>query len=148
MTITLKAITQDNWEAIARLSVSEQQREFIYDNVYSIAEASFNDAAIPRAIYSGKKPIGFVMYDRLEREDGSAEYDIYRFMIDEKYQGKGYGRSALTKIIEEIKSLPDAARITICFSPTNEAAKELYVSVGFEEVGTDEYGQVIAEIRV
>lgn len=34
-------------------------------------------------------------------------YDICRFMIDHKYQEKGYGKVALGKVIKEMKKFYD-----------------------------------------
>jgi len=33
-------------------------------------------------------------------------YYIWRILIDKNHQGKGYGKQAIAKIIEEIKTMP------------------------------------------
>ena len=45
----------------------------------------------------------------IDRDDG--EYWIYRLMVDKAHQNKGYGRSAMEKVIETIKQ--DKARHNI-----------------------------------
>jgi len=66
----------------------------------------FDPDARPRAVYAGKRVIGFLMYDVQKPKDKAQEASIYRFMIDRKHQGKGYGRAALSKALEEIPSDP------------------------------------------
>ena len=99
----------------------------------------------PFGVYLGKKPVGFVMigYD-IGEDDGeepSAEwfmrnsYFIWRFMIDKRHQGKGYGREALRLALEFIRTFP-AGKAEYCwlsYEPDNEVAKNLYLSFGFEE---------------
>ena len=56
-------------------------------------------------IYAGKRVVGFLMYDVPDADDDDRVASIYRFMIDRKHQGKGYGRAALAKALEEIKAI-------------------------------------------
>jgi len=62
-------------------------------------------------------------------------YFIWRFMIDKRYQGNGYGREAMKLALDFICTFP-AGEATYCwlsYEPTNEVAKKLYLSFGFEE---------------
>lgn len=55
---------------------------------------------------------------------------------------------ALKMIIDEIKSASDGERITICYIANKFVVKDFYASVGFQEIGMDEYGQIIGEIKI
>ena len=55
---------------------------------------------------------------------------------------------ALEQAIEEIKQDRHVNRITICYVPENPVTKRLYGSLGFEEVGLDEDGEMIAELAI
>jgi diamine N-acetyltransferase len=146
--VKLKDVTADNWEAVVDLELDAQQEELVADNAYSLAESKFNPLARPRAVYAGKRVIGFLMYERLEAEGKPHEVSIYRFMIDRKHQGKGYGRAALARAIDEIKQDARVRKISICYMPDNAVAKQFYASFGFVEVGRDEDGEMIAEMAV
>ena len=61
---------------------------------------------------------------------------------------RGIGRRAMELVLEEIRARPDATRITICYHTRNERAKAFYASFGFSEVGIDELGEMVAEIRL
>jgi diamine N-acetyltransferase len=144
--VTLREITADNWEEIADLEVHEHQEEFLEDNVWSIAESKFNRNAVPRAIYAGKRPVGFIMWESLAGEGAPHDYFIFRFMIDKDHQAKGYGRLGMELALGEIRKDRRLRRITICYVPENAAARDFYAGFGFREVGIDEDGEMIAEI--
>ena len=146
--IKLKDVTGDNWEAVADLKVRKSQKNALASNLYSLAESKFNPYAIPKAIYAGRRLVGFLMYEQLHEDGKPHEYSIYRFMIDKKYQGKGYGRLAMQKVLDLIREDKELRRITICYVPENKTAKAFYASFGFKEVGLDDYGEMIAEIIV
>lgn len=114
-------------------------------NLYSVAEAQFDPDARARAVYAGN---GFLMYDVQKTKGKGQEASIYRFMIDRKHQGKGYGRAALSKALEEIRAIPGVNRISIRYMPENPVAKPFYASFGFVEVGRDRDGEVIAVLKL
>ena len=145
--VHLEEVTADNWEEVVDLELADDQEDLVADNAYSLAESKFNPSAVPKAIYAGKKLIGFVMYEPMIDDDRPHDYLIYRFMIDESLQGKGYGRAALNAIIDEIRRDPECQRIVISYMPENKTARKFYASLGFKEVGKDDDGEIIAELR-
>ncbi|NRR33041.1 GNAT family N-acetyltransferase [Oxalobacteraceae bacterium] len=144
-TVTLEEITEANFEAVMEMELPEHQRDLLASNAYSIAQSKFYPDFIPRAIHHDGKLAGFLLYDR-QADDEPGHYGIYRFMIDYPLQSKGIGRRAMELVLAEIKAQPDAKRITICYHSRNELAKTFYQSFGFQEVGPDESGEMIAEI--
>jgi diamine N-acetyltransferase len=147
-TVKLKDVTEDNWEAVADLELDDAQKDLVASNLYSIAESQFDSDARPRAVYAGKDVVGFLMYDVSKARDKTRRASIYRFMIDKKHQGKGYGRAALARVLEEIKSIRKMRKVSIGYMPENKIAKAFYGSFGFVEVGRDEDGEVIAELKL
>ncbi|WKL05178.1 GNAT family protein [Paenibacillus amylolyticus] len=55
-------------------------------------------------------------------------------MVDTKYQGRGYGREALRKLIDLMKESLKCKRIMIGYRPENGIAGNLYESLGFQRV--------------
>jgi diamine N-acetyltransferase len=141
-------VTADNWEEVVELELRDSQEDLVASNLYSVAEAQFDPDARPRAVYAGKRVIGFLMYDVQKKKGKAKEASIYRFMIDRKYQGKGYGRTALSKALEEIRAIPGVNRISILYMPKNSVAKPFYASFGFVEVGRDDDGEMIAVLKL
>ena len=76
------------------------------------------------------------------------ECTIWRFMIDRKHQNQGIGKIAMGLVLEEIKAHNRCSLIDIYYDPQNIAAKKLYARYGFEEVGSRDDGDVIAEITI
>ena len=65
-------------------------------------------------------------------------------MIDESFQGKGYGRAALNQIIEYIKAKPfgDSSRIALTCNKNNYVAKALYENIGFSSTGVEDEDEI------
>lgn len=141
--ITLREVTKETFRSIARLSVADDQKEFVASNVFSMAEASFEEEAWYRAIYADETPVGFAML--FENHD-TAEYGLWRFMIDKEHQGKGYGRAALQLVIDRIKSHPNATKMELSLEPENEVAIKLYTSMGFVDTGRVEWDENVYEL--
>src|SRR3712207_7814809 len=133
----------DLWEEVVELELRDSQEDLVASNLYSVAEAQFDPDARPRAVYVGKRVVGFLMYDVQKTKGKAKEASIYRFMIDRKYQRKGYGRAEISKALEEIRAIPGVNRISILYMPKNPVAKPFYASFGFVEAGRDSDGEKI-----
>jgi len=77
--------------------VANDQAQYIASNLDSWISAKENEnVARPFAIYCDGEMVGFTMFAFDEDyEDPDDRYWLWRFMIDEKLQGKGYGIAAL-----------------------------------------------------
>ena len=67
-------------------------------------------------------------------EDPESRYWLWRFMIDRNYQGKGYGKAALTEIIKYFRE-NSANSITLSTEPENKTGLHIYHQFGFKETG-------------
>jgi diamine N-acetyltransferase len=88
------------------------------------------------------------MYDVQKAKGKAQEASIYCFTIDRKYQGKGYGRHAQSKALEEIRAIPGANRISNRYIPVNPVAEPFYATFGFVEVGLECDGEMIAVLKL
>ncbi|TQV81537.1 GNAT family N-acetyltransferase [Aliikangiella coralliicola] len=145
--VSLTDVTVDNFDDVVDLEVLEDQKDYVADNTYSLAESKYYPSYQPRAITYENKVVGFLMYESMESENKPNEYDIFRLMIDHRYQGKGIGRQAMKLLLDEINRNENVERITICYEPKNPVAKGFYASFGFKEIGIDDDGEMIAEIN-
>ncbi|AJD90009.1 spermidine acetyltransferase [Jeotgalibacillus malaysiensis] len=132
--IYLKKIDKDNWLQAISLKVREDQQTFVASNAVSLAQLNFlPDGFHAQGIYADDEMVGFTLYG-IDEDDG--EYWMYRMMIDEKYQGKGYGKAAIERVIEEIRQRKEErhATLTLSYEPENTFARDLYTKMGFKEV--------------
>lgn len=133
--IRLKKITEDNYEICLKLKVAEDQAHFVSSNTLSLAKAFvYYDIVTPFAIYEDNMMVGFMM---LRFNEEYSNYFIWQFMIDEKYQSKGYGKKAMKQAIEWMKNDKRCREIVLTFIKGNEHAKELYTKLGFEQLGEE-----------
>ena len=130
--VTLRKVTAKTVRTICNLNVSEEQKNFVAPNAVSIAQAYFSKAAWFRAIYADETPVGFVM---LAENPKRGQYYLWRFMIDAKHQGKGYGQKALELIIKRAKKNPKAKALYLSVVRAKGSADDFYKGFGFEFTG-------------
>lgn len=131
--VTLREITKDTVRDILRLKVAPEQEQFVAPNAVSIAQAYFErDTAWFRAVYADESPVGFVM---LEDDVANQEYSLWRFMIDARFQGHGYGRRAIDLLIEYVKTRPGATALLTSCVPGDGSPCPFYQRLGFVYTG-------------
>ncbi|MEM7024757.1 MAG: GNAT family N-acetyltransferase [Pseudomonadota bacterium] len=140
--VSLQKITAATVGQIFDLEVAPRQRSFVAPNAVSIAQAYFEPGAWFRAIYAGATPVGFVMLfdqnlpgvsppDDLEPN----EIELWRFMIDHRYQRRGFGRAALDAIREHVRMLGWADRLLASCVPGPDGPEAFYLNYGFAKTG-------------
>ena len=137
--INLREITSKNLKSIIDLNVKEDQKDYVALNSVSIAQGHYSKSAWFKGIFYDDRPVGFVMLDLIEEEN---KCFLWRFMIDCKYQGKGFGKIALTQVIDFVRSLNLYTYIATSYVPAENGAGGFYKNFGFiesEEI-TKEFG--------
>ncbi|KGM31526.1 hypothetical protein P409_26685 [Inquilinus limosus MP06] len=127
-------VTVQDRAVFGSLRVAPGQAGFVAANADSIAEADDSPWCVPLGVCDAAHggPVGFVMH-ALDPQDGHRW--IYRLMIDARYQGRGFGRSALRATLGILDRLPRGERVLLGVVPGNTAARRLYASEGFVETG-------------
>lgn len=158
MTVALRKIDTKNVWALTRLRVAEHQTDFVASNTQSILEAyatiSEGGVALPFGIYDGETPVGFLMigYGTYEGAPSVADgnYSLWRLMIDQQYQKKGYGAAAIRLALDYVRAFPCGAADAcwLSYEPENEVAKSLYHRFGFRENGETEDGEIVAVLKL
>lgn len=142
--VSLKEINEDNFRAVVGMKLEGEQSKYVASNVYSLAQAwLYPEEAKPYAIYKEEEIVGFMMLDWDEEE---RECGIWRFMIANDQQGKGYGRKALEYAVNRIKETGKFDYVSLDYAPGNNVGKHLYESVGFRETGEIEEGEIIMKL--
>ena len=139
--IEFKEITEENYDECLKLSVLDNQKNFVTSNVYSLAQARvYYDTAFPFAIYADDTMVGFIMMSFYKPK---SVYGIWRLMIDKHYQGKGYGRASVLLAIKYLKDRFNAKGIFLAIELDNIVAEKLYSGVGFQRTGEIEDNQIV-----
>lgn len=131
--VELKAITKDNLNEVLRLDISEPQKAFVSSTALSLAQAYvYRETAFPFAVYADNTVVGFIMMGYYEAKK---QYTLWKFLIDENQQNKGYGREALKLGMAYLKDNFGVNEIYAGVAIGNVTAKHLYRSIGFKETG-------------
>ncbi|WP_082651948.1 GNAT family N-acetyltransferase [Gorillibacterium timonense] len=149
MVISLKPVSIENWYACTQLKVKTEQLDvFPAPVVYWIAESKYVDEFEVRAIYSEEELVGFLVFCLQPDKDGN--HWIPAIMIDEKHQGKGYGRAAMERLMEWMRlNLSACKKIMIGHRPNNQVAERLYESLGFSKVSEEIVdGEIIRLLKI
>ncbi len=133
--IELTEITEDNWLEAASLSVKERQRGFVAPAVGIIARGYvYRDCgARVYAVESGGVMVGMALVR--EFTDEPLGYDLQQFMIDARYQGRGYGSRALELILDRLRREGRYDSVEVCVKKEDTEAVALYEKHGFTDSG-------------
>ena len=147
MKIELVGLTENNLKQCFDLKVGSSQRQYIDPNEASWNAAKENaEVARPFAIYCDDKMVGFAMFAFDEEyEDPNDRYWLWRFMIDEDLQGKGYGTAALQVIIQYFRD-HGANNIRLSTKETNENALSMYRKAGFRDTGEMNGEEIVLQL--
>ena len=133
--VELREITKENYEEILSLQVSKEQRGFVPTVTEALAQAwVYRGTAYPFAVYDDGKPVGFIMLGYYEEKE---QYTVWKFLIDEKHQRKGYGKAALRAAIEWLQQTFRVTEVFLGCAHENHVAEKLYASLGFMRTGVE-----------
>ncbi|MFA9429208.1 GNAT family N-acetyltransferase [Egicoccus sp. AB-alg2] len=144
----LEPITDENVAAVCDLEVAPDQKRFVADNVWSLAEAYANYAhAWPRAIVRDREVVGFLMLEiDLDDEDGRP-YWLWRLMVGRAHQRQGIASAALALAFEKIRSRGGTS-IHTSWVPGDGSPERFYLGLGFEPNGEMDDGEVVARLSL
>jgi diamine N-acetyltransferase len=145
MNIIFKEVDRSNWEECTELCVKEEQNDFVAANWYSILQAKFESDCFPFCIYDDDIMVGFIMYDS---DPDTKRLEMSRLMIDIKFQGKGYGKTAVLKLLNLVKEKYGHVKFYTSFEPNNKIAQKLYESVGFNKTGEIMWDEEVMMIQL
>lgn len=141
----LVPITEDNFFEAVQLKPAAGQERYVASNAVSIAEAyAARNVARPYVVEEDGVPVGFVMLMVDKKKD---RYEIWRFMVDARFQGKGFGTAAMRLALQELKKL-GAKKVELSVVPGNTAAERVYKEAGFQFTGKVAFGEAYMELTL
>jgi diamine N-acetyltransferase len=124
-------------EAVEALRVSRAQERFVSGVAESLLEAAEepDGRALYWAIYEDETPVGFVM---ISDEVGSPEYIahyVWKLLIDERYQRRGFGTATLDLIVAYFRGRPAVEVLWTSAGQGDGSPTTFYERYGFERTG-------------
>ena len=133
--IKLTEVTEENWSEVASLNVKDKQKEYLAPPIGILARGYVyrNCNAKVFVIENDCVIVGVALVR--EFTDEPLGYDLQQFMIDERYQGKGYGSAALALILNALRREAHYDHVEVCVKKKDVEAIRLYEQHGFTDSG-------------
>ena len=133
--IQLVEVTEENWLEIAKLSVKEDQKGFLAPPIGILARGYVYRECNGRVwgIANGNQMVGVALV-RDQNEEPCC-YDLQQFMIDQRFQRRGYGAEALRQILSILKQERRFDSAEVCVKNADTPALRLYEKTGFVDTG-------------
>ena len=149
--VTLREITVGNRQAVEALAVTEAQSDYVTGVAESLVVAGQTPDACPwyRAVYAGEEPVGFVMVSdgiSVVNPDYLGPYYLWRLLIDQRHQGRGYGSAALRLAVAHVRTREDAEVLITSVGQGSHSPLEFYVRHGFHATGEVHNGELVLEL--
>lgn len=135
----LASVTSDNWRDIARVRAADHQRRWVAEVTYYLCLSAYGGLWRSCAVLNDDgAAVGHVMW-AVDPDDDS--HWIGGLVIDTEHQAKGLGRAAVGSLMalweEQEPSLSGTPyhQAALSVASDNEAALQLYRSLGFVETG-------------
>ena len=129
--LRLTDVTEYNWIEAASLSVKDSQKEFVAPALGILARG-YVYRGCGAKVYLIEND-GIIAGAALVREftEEPLGYDLQQFMIDRRYQGKGYGSAALDLILAELRAEGRYDHVEVCVKKKDLEAIRLYKKHGY-----------------
>jgi diamine N-acetyltransferase len=148
-TITLREITDENRAAVTALSAGAAEGRFVASVAKSFVDAAETPEANPwyRAIYAGDEPVGFVMlsWNVTPGPGILGPWFLWRLLIDERYQRRGYGRATLKEIVRIIRAEGGTELLT-SYAQGEGEPWPFYEKLGFRPTGEIEEDEIVLRL--
>ncbi len=148
--VSLRPITGANRQQVEALRTSPAQARFVSTVVDSLAEAAEYPGAHAQywAVYDDETPVGFVMIaDEVDDPDYIPQY-LWKLLIDERYQRRGFGTATLDLIVEFFRGRPGVEVLTTSAGQGEGSPIAFYEGYGFERTGEMFDGEVLLRFKL
>ncbi len=150
--VSLRPITESNREAVEALRVAPGQERFVSSVVDSLLEAIEEPGgrALYWAVYAEETPVGFVMIsDEVEPGPDYIPHYLWKLLIDERYQRKGFGTATLDLIVEYFRGRAGFEVMSTSAGQGDGSPIAFYVRYGFEQTGEIVFDdEVLLQLRL
>jgi GNAT superfamily N-acetyltransferase len=151
--LTLREIDDANRTAVVGLKVAPGQEQFVSSVAGSLAEAEEYRHANPwyRAVYDGDEPVGFVMLSwnvQPQPPEILGPWFLWKLLVDERHQGRGYGREIVSKVVELVRA-EGATELLTSYVPEPGGPAGFYERLGFVPTGeVDPDGEIVMRLAL
>lgn len=132
MLISIQSIEPMQMDSLEELSITAMQKNYVTVNLTE-NEALINPNMDTYTIQIDDTVIGFACFVL----DETGDLNLIKFMIDHQFQGKGYGKEGLIKLLQMKSVSSDVQDLWLSVHCENMSAISLYKKVGFVQQQTE-----------
>jgi len=142
--VTLRPLSESDRQAAEALRVAPGQERFVSSVEESLREAAEHPGAhaLCWVVHDGETPVGFVMIaDEVDNPDYVPHY-LWKLLIDERHQGRGFGTATLDLVVAYFRDRPGVEVLTVHAGQGDGSPIAFYERYGFERTGQVVDGEV------
>ncbi len=150
MATTLRPVAIHDIVPLHKITVRDDQDDFVAPNAITIAQARFETGAYDFCIWDGENRVGLLALidmaehkDITEIDDPNAVY-VWRLLIGQDVQGAGHGQAAMA-FAEDWGRERGRSMVQVQAVRENAAAIGFYQSLGYALTGREADGEVQLE---
>jgi diamine N-acetyltransferase len=135
--LTLRPVDESNRTELEALRTSPAQERFVSTVADSLLEAveAAECQAIAWGVYDGEMPVGFVMIADEVASSDCIPHFLWKLLIDERHQRRGYGTATLDLIVEYFRGRPGVTEIRTSAGQGDGSPIPFYERYGFVRTG-------------
>jgi GNAT superfamily N-acetyltransferase len=151
--VAFRKIDEQTLKAVLAVTLTAEQEPY----VGSVAEALEEAREVPegkpwyRAVFDGELAVGFVMLSwnvPPSPPEIIGPWYLWKLIVDHRYQGRGYGRAIIEKVVETVRAEGAKTLLTsYALGPNNPGS--FYQRVGFIPTGDVNIdGEIIVALKL
>jgi diamine N-acetyltransferase len=142
--------TEADRAAVLTLRRGPGQERYLGSMASHFEDAVEDARACPRmwSVHDGELLVGFVMIsdgtpaERLAADDDLVgPYFLWRLLIDERFQGRGYGAATIDAVVAYLRTRPGAEVLWTSCNAGPGSPQPFYLHNGFELTGEVKWGE-------
>ena len=141
-------VTDEDRAAVLGLRRGPGQDRYLGSMESHFEDAAAEPRAMPRmwSVHDSNQLVGFAMIsDNIEHldEDLVGPYYLWRLLIDERFQARGYGTATIDAIVEYLRTRPRADVLFTSCAAGEGSPQGFYLRYGFVSTGEVKWGEDI-----
>ena len=144
-------VTDDDRRAVLGLRRGPGQDRYLGSMEGHFEDADAEPRAKPRmwSVHDGDQLVGFVMIsDNIEVPDDDlvGPYYLWRLLVDERFQGRGYGAATIDAVVDYLRTRPNADALYTSCEHGEGSPQPFYLHYGFELTGERKWDEDILRL--
>lgn len=148
-------VTEADRAAVMGLRRGPGQERYLPPMADHFQEAAEEAHACPRmwSVHDGDQLVGFAMIsDNIPaetlaaRDDTLGPYYLWRLLVDEGFQGRGYGRATIDAVVAYLRTRPNAEFLLTSCRAGDGSPQPFYLHYGFVTTGRVMWGEDVLRL--